>query len=339
MLFRLLSATGALCITTAAAAALPAPRLQSTTGSHQINLPAIPCAFSDSTCTESFDSVSQLTIDFSTQNGTLRANQQPIFPATVPMQFTADRKWESFVQPVQVSYALDVRPLPARPGADLGDIYYLKLRLFDQHGQAATQNSIAISLIRDAQGGLQLAMIDPNGSRDYGHGNRVWRMKAWKEQLETYYNHAKEAVKNCVKPEHPKHEHEHEHDHTHEHPHKMAGSSSDSHPHRRPSSNKYYPSSQSGHFFWTGREQSIMKIARPVILPALMGIMAGGVACIVGFLLGRLIISIYLCAASRQQQQQNIPIIRIEEGEPISEKEALLEPYSDQEPETRQSFP
>lgn len=249
------------------------------------------------------------------------------------MQFTADRKWESFVQPVQVSYALDVRPLPARPGAGLGDIYYLKLRLFDQHGQPATQNTIAISLIRDPQGGLQLAMIDPNGSRDYGHGNRVWQMKAWKEQLETYYNTAKEAVKNCVKPEYPKHEHEHEHEHAHEHPHKTAGSS-DSRPHRRPSSNKYYPSSQSGHFFWTGREQSIMKIARPVILPALMGIMAGGVACVVGFLLGRLIISIYLCAANRQQQ--NIPIIQIEDGEPISEKEALFEPYSDQEPDARQ---
>ena len=246
------------------------------------------------------------------------------------MQFTADRKWDSFVQPVQVAFSLDVRPLPIRPGAGLGEVYYMKLRLYDQHGRPATQNTVAISLLSDAHGNLQLAMIDPNGSREYGHGNRVWQMKAWKAQLETYYHSAKEAVKNCITPGHTNAE---EHQHEHKQPH-----TSDSHDHRL-SSTKYPPvfkTGQSGGFFWSGRDQSIMKIARPVILPALMGVLAGGVACISGFLLGRLIISIYICAVSRQERR--IPIIHIEDGEPISEKDALLEHYSDQEPDARHSF-
>ncbi|RAL03904.1 uncharacterized protein BO80DRAFT_462572 [Aspergillus ibericus CBS 121593] len=327
MLFRL-----ALCISTAAAAALPAGQLHVTADSHQINLPAVPCAFSDSSCSETLDPISHLTIDFSTQNGTLLANRQSIFPASVPMQFTANRKWESFIQPVEVAYSLDVRPLPIRPGADLGEIYYMKLRLFDQHGRPATQNTVAISLLSDAHGNLQLAMIDPNGSREYGHGNRIWQMKAWKQQLESYYDTAKEAVKNCIKPGHSKTEqHQHEHEHEHKQPH------ADSHDHRHPST-KYPPVSKTGQtgFFWAGREQSIMKIARPVILPALMGILAGGIACVLGFLLGRLVISIYLCTVRRYERE--IPIIQIEDGEPISEKAALLEHYSDQEPDAPHSF-
>ncbi|PWY94631.1 hypothetical protein BO94DRAFT_621095 [Aspergillus sclerotioniger CBS 115572] len=329
MLFRL-----ALCISTAAAAALPAAQQQVTANSHQINLPAVPCAFSDSSCSEALDPISHLTIDFSTQNGSLLANKQSIFPASVPMQFTADRKWDNSIQPVQVTFSLDVRPLPIRPGAGLGEVYYMKLRLFDQHGRPATQNTVAISLLSDAHGNLQLAMIDPNGSREYGHGNRVWQMKAWKAQLETYYHSAKEAVKSCIKPGHSIAE---EHEHHYEHEHKQPSHTSDSHDHRHPST-KYPPvfkNGQSGGFFWAGSEQSIMKIARPVILPALMGILAGGVACVIGFLLGRLVISIYLCAASRREQR--IPIIHIEDGEIFSEKDALLEHYSDQEPDARQS--
>ncbi|PYI00089.1 hypothetical protein BO71DRAFT_367647 [Aspergillus ellipticus CBS 707.79] len=328
MLLRFLSVTGALCINSCAAAAVPSPQFRATAHSHQINLPAVPCAFSDSSCSESLDPLSHLTIDFSTQDGILMANKQAIFPAAVPMQFSADRKWDEGIQGVQVAYSLDVRPLPARPGAGLGDIYYLKLRLFDLHGRPATQNSIAIGLVSDADGRLQLTVIDPNGSREYGHGNKLWQMKAWKSQLESYYQTAKDAVKNCIKTGHSQHEHIHN---------GPPPAKPQEHHH---SSTKYPPifkTSQNGQFLWTGRE-SVMKFARPVILPALMGILAGGVACVLGFLLGRFIISIYLCAVSRRQQQ--IPIIQIEDGEPTSEKEALLQQYSDQDlpDHARQSF-
>ncbi|PWY88283.1 hypothetical protein BO70DRAFT_359728 [Aspergillus heteromorphus CBS 117.55] len=334
MLFRGLSLTGALCISSCAALALPDPQFRATAHSHQINLPATPCAFSDSSCSEALDPISHLTIDFSTENGTLTANKQSIFPATVPMQFSADRKWDTGIQAVQVAYSLDVRPLPARPGAGLGDIYYLKLRLFDLHGRPATQNSIAIGLVSDADRNLHLTVIDPNGTREYGHGNKIWQMKAWKSQLESYYETAKDAVKdavkNCIKTGHTQHEHMHDaapptpKPNLQEHHH---------------SSTQYPPAfkmRQNGQFLWTGQE-GVMRIARPIILPALMGILAGGLACVMGFLLGRFVISVYLCAVARRQQR--IPIIQIEDGEPVvSEKEALIQKYSDQDPDAHPSF-
>ncbi|PYH46978.1 uncharacterized protein BP01DRAFT_390633 [Aspergillus saccharolyticus JOP 1030-1] len=343
MLFRFLSVTGALCLSSCAAAAsvpysyISSPRSAS---AHQINLPAVPCAFSDSSCNEALDSIAHLTIDFSTQNGVLLANKQPIFPASVPMQFSVDRKWDAQKQSVSVAYALDVRPLPAHPGAPVGDVYHLKLRLFDLHGRPVTHHAVAIGLVRDAVGNLQITVIDPNSSREHGHGNKIWRMKQWKSQVESYVQNAKEAVTDCLKTtpfSHPHHEHEHEHEHEGHRPdHSSAPASAAAEiSHEKSASTKYPPmfrTSHNGQFFWTGRERGVLRQIRAIIFPALLGVVAGGVACVIGFILGRTIISVYFWAQSRRRQPQ-VPIIVIEKDEPLDEKEVLMERYSDFDPE------
>ncbi|RAL12531.1 uncharacterized protein BO97DRAFT_424615 [Aspergillus homomorphus CBS 101889] len=334
MLLHYLSVTGALCLSScaAAAAAVPYSYISSprSASAHQINLPAVPCAFSDSSCNEALDPLAHLTIDFSTQNGILLANKQPIFPASVPMQFSVDRKWDANKQSVSVAYALDVRPLPSHPGAPVGDIYHLKLRLFDLHGRPVTDHAVAIGLVRDTVGNLQITVIDPNSSREHGHGNKIWRMKEWKSQVESYVQNAKEAVTDCLKTTPFSHgHHEHEQDDPHHAPAPAAQPS-----HETAASTKYPPvfrTSQNGQFLWTGRERGVMRQIRAIIFPALLGVLAGGVACVIGYLLGRMIISVYFWAQGGRQSQ--VPSITIEDGEYLSEKEALMELYSDSDPE------
>ncbi|PYH79202.1 hypothetical protein BO82DRAFT_289286 [Aspergillus uvarum CBS 121591] len=338
MLLRHLSVTGALCLSScAAAAAVPYSYISSprSASAHQINLPAVPCAFSDSSCNEALDPLAHLTIDFSTQNGVLLANKQPLFPASVPMQFSVDRKWDGNKQSVSVAYALDVRPLPSHPGAPVGDIYHLKLRLFDLHGRPVTDHAVAIGLVRDTADNLQITVIDPNSSREHGHGNKIWRMKEWKSKVESYVNNAKEAVTDCLKTTPFSHgQHEHDHDQARPHPHDSPVPAATVNSHETSASTKYPPvfrTSHNGQFFWSGRERGVMRQIRAIIFPALLGVVAGGVACVIGFLLGRMIISVYFWAQDSRRPQ--IPVITVEEEEPLSEKEALMERYSDSDPE------
>ncbi|KAL5046627.1 hypothetical protein BDW71DRAFT_181534 [Aspergillus fruticulosus] len=180
------------------------PPLSITTEPYTLNLSCAECAFSYSDCPENVPPAF-LAITFSTQNDTLLANNDVIFPTSWPMRFHAPRHRGSVVDAVPLAYALDVLPLPHQPGAILGDLYHLTLTLVDLQGRRATAHPVSIGIVRDSNGDLQIIQVEESWHRYHRHlhqgtkgqnkdkalatgteSNKAswWRMESWKE----YYN-------------------------------------------------------------------------------------------------------------------------------------------------------
>ena len=247
------------------------------------------------------------TIEFAMENGTLFANHQAIFPVSTPMQFPAVRHWgsktSSETEDVVLEYALNVQQVPPHVDAVVGDVYRLSMRLLDLHGRPATSNQVTIGIVRNSEAKLLISHIqlESEAAAAQRHGSlrggyKSWKMKQWKTQLGAYMMTVKDAVKNrrpgssrpagsdVILEGHRKSEQE-------------LDSSQPEHTRFRILSfyqfNYISPHDGHRHFF---------RLARPIMLPAFLGILAGFVACVIGFGLGRIVASMYLHAQGQRDQ-------------------------------------
>ncbi|GAB1207177.1 hypothetical protein APSETT445_005889 [Aspergillus pseudonomiae] len=257
------------------------------------------------------------TLDFSTENGTLLANHDPIFPPTFPMRFHAVRHFHSGRETVDLAYELDVRPMPSRPDEALGGVFLLKLRLFDLQGRPASDYLVTITVTQDSEGNLQITQLETNPIHGHHHPDGP---PSWMAQLTASIQAMKDAVKDCMHGPGPKHATARpQHGHMQQPPvDKHRTIAPEHHPyHHRPG-------------YWAGREKNFGRLMRPVVMPALLGVVAGVVACMVGFVMGKIIISVFYCVRGcrkqkkqREQEQSSIPRIVVVESA-SSEKERLL---------------
>ncbi|GIK05982.1 hypothetical protein Aspvir_010099 [Aspergillus viridinutans] len=274
MLLRFLSLAG-LCLGRGVAALAPqghpsdiqTSNIQHSRHFYKIDIPCSYCAFSDAECSQSPESKSYVTIDFSSDNGTLSANHESVFPPSLPMQFPAVKHSDSGDQSVQVAYSLDARPLPAQPGALLGETYLLKLRLFDLHGRPVTPDLVAIAVSRHDDGTLSIGKVERSPFHRHGHMTSTWRL------LKSHIRPYLDQLAGGAGPDgegQPRH-------------------------HRRPA-DIYRFKNPASHYHntmpWSSRDRSFMRLVRPVILPALLGVTAGLCACLVGFVVGKVMISL-----------------------------------------------
>ncbi|BCS17407.1 uncharacterized protein APUU_10235A [Aspergillus puulaauensis] len=274
---------------------------------YTLNLSCAQCAFTYGDCINSVQLPSFLSITFHTQNDTLLANDNIIFPTPFPMEFNAKRTTDSNIEDtVPVAYALDVQPLPHQPDAELNDLYRLVLNLFDLQGRTATESPVSLGLVRDADGNLKIISVEqgrPHRRFHHHHhqnenGGNWWSLKSWKSAYARYL-HRMSKSKHCrdgpVRVNN--------------------GVELDCHRRQRVSD-------------WAG-DRHYMRHLRPVLVPALMGMVAGIIACIAGFLVGKVMVATYYCfrerrAAGAGRRQQ----IWIEADEAVpDEKERLMEVY------------
>ncbi|KAF7587453.1 hypothetical protein BBP40_007224 [Aspergillus hancockii] len=274
-----------------------------------------PCSFSDAHCSQMIDSDTYLTIDFSAENGTLLANDDPIFPSTLPMEFHAIRHGQSGEEAVIVAYELDTRPMPSRSDAPLEETFSLKLKLFDLRGRPASDFIIAVSLTKDADGNLLISQLETNPilSRHHHHPS------SWMTHVSATLQAMKDAARDCMhgsRHSSPRPQHGH-----------MQPPLVDMHRTIAPQHHPHHHHHRPG--YWAGREKNFGRLMRPVVLPALLGVMAGVIACMVGFILGRIIIGVYYCVHGCRRQ--SIPTIRVDEVESApTEKERLMQMYDEQ---------
>ncbi|GFG11461.1 hypothetical protein CNMCM6936_005664 [Aspergillus lentulus] len=270
---------------------------------YKIDIPCSHCAFSDTECSQNPESKSHVTIDISSDNGTLYANHESVFPPSLPMQFSAVKHSESGDQSVQVAYSLDARPFPAQPGALLGETFLLKLRLFDLHGRPVTPDLIAVAVSRRNDGTLSISKVERSPFHRHGHGHMTSSWRLLKSHIKPYLDQLAR-----VAPEEPRH-------------------------HRRPlHADIYRFRDPASHYHntmpWSSRDRSFMRLVRPVILPALLGVAAGLCACLVGFVVGKMMISLCRCWYVRSGRgYREVPAITIDsvvlEDNLVSEKENL----------------
>ncbi|KAG2417900.1 hypothetical protein HFD88_000999 [Aspergillus terreus] len=339
MLLRFLSATGALCLSSCAALSLPPSPASPTPDidldvvpqpptshilSHfrQIKVPCAECSFTDS-CDGSSGSNSYLTLSFTTENTTLLANDDPIFPSTVPMQFHALRHWAAGQQAVLLAYALDARPLPPTPGALLGDIFLLKLKLFDLHGRPASDHLVSISLAKDTAGDLLISDIESVPFHGRGGGGHRRPRPSWLARLGESLEAVKSAAQSCWEDAPPAAGNDRVTGTAH-------GAVMDAHRTMAPNPNPHRPGGYRPPY-WMGRGGSGngAKMLQPVVLPALLGVIAGIVACLTGFIVGRTVIAVYYCFRGAGRRRGGEHAVVPAEGV-ADEKERLMEEMDDE---------
>ncbi|KAL4798387.1 hypothetical protein BDV19DRAFT_356923 [Aspergillus venezuelensis] len=260
---------------------------RSTTGkSYTLNLPVAGCAFTYTECVENIPP-SSISVTFSTENDTLLANKEIIFPAYMPMEFSAERKGDLTPESIHVAYAIDVQPLPHQPDMMLSDLYRLTITLMDLQGRIATASPVSIGMLRDNEGNLQIIQVEESSYRRFHHhlpqpeetdkGGSWWEVKKWRSIYlnllrEKSYpwgcssDHPSAYDNGCVECSHHHH-------------------------HQSPSE-------------W-GHDRHYMKHLRPVLVPAMMGMAAGVVACVLGFIIGKIIVAVYCLLDERVRAEED----------------------------------
>ncbi|PLN74941.1 hypothetical protein BDW42DRAFT_189532 [Aspergillus taichungensis] len=293
---RVISLTCALYLSScAAAAALPylgpgSNGAQISTRKHEIMLPCAECAFADRGCSRSDQtSTSYLTLKFTTHDDTLFANDQPIFPPPIPMQFHAtqyqgaDHRYFQH-KDVQVAYALEAHPVSPRPGAPLGDIFHLKMSFLDLHGRPATDDLVRIVLLQTATNGLVVNDIQ------HDRNTKIAFPAPKKAPMSLADILSKMYFKTSDNPSD-----------------KLATEAVDEYPR---SSNVLYE-----HF---------ARIPHPVLLQALLAVFCAILACLAALVIERICLSVRRRFTRRRGLPHPIPVLTVE-GEIFREQELFSE--------------
>ncbi|KAL4972359.1 hypothetical protein BDW66DRAFT_144357, partial [Aspergillus desertorum] len=280
------------------------PPLSIATEPYTLNLSCAACAFSYSDCLDNVHTPAFLTITFSTENDTLLANNDVIFPTSWPRRFDAPRHQGSLVDAVPLAYALDVSPLPHQPGAILGSLYRLTLTLVDLQGRRATEHPVSIAIVRGTTGDLKIIQVEESWHRYHRHPHQAgakgqkyketvlkteapsdraswWHMEAWKEFYNAYLRQPEPEPCPAGSASGPA---------------QLCSTSAgdhrgDRHGHRQRLED------------WIFDKHFHSEFARPAVVSGLLGVGAAFVAGVLGFIVGKVIVALYSCFFDSRRTQ------------------------------------
>ncbi|KAL4808104.1 hypothetical protein BDV18DRAFT_158219 [Aspergillus unguis] len=244
---------------------------------YTLNLTTAECAFSYSDCLPNIDPTPFLTITFSTRNDTLLANDDIVFPSPEPMQFQAVRHWGERQDKVTLAYTLDMQALPHQPEAIPGDLYSLIFTLVDLQGRSAIEHPLSVGVVRDSDSSLHLVQVEeseewlehhlsPSPEEQTNDRWSWWNYRAWK----TFYHGRVKAYERTRKTN------------TESRKCKSAGKGS------RPTRCKH---SHSHLKDWSQR--NYLRLLRPVLTPGVIGLFAGFLAFVVGYIIAGLAVAAF----------------------------------------------
>ncbi|KAL4863244.1 hypothetical protein BDV12DRAFT_177737 [Aspergillus spectabilis] len=267
-----------------------------------------------------------LSLKFTIDDGVLLANDRQIFPPGPPSPITAvQRRLQDGEEsePIPMGYAVEMMPIPSPPEEPF-DMVDVRFTVLDLDGYPIPLDTIAITLIHDAEGTLYIAGTNIEETAD----RESWKKCAGRSKcLRRYLLHrirsmfaaAKERLIGMFKgqgcadvasppPPFPPHHHgdydrlspgEHAGHHGHHGP----------HPHFH---DKF-------HKTW---EKTLHRVVRFIVIPAILGVLAGLAASAVGMLVGQF--AIYMWHRYRRTARKEA----VEEGS-VAEKEGLMTESAD----------
>lgn len=224
---------------------------------------------------------------------------------------------------VEVSYAIAARPLSSGENGSSSSIVRVRVTLLSPDGKPVTPNTVVLDLLSPPDGSHHIIRVrlEPAKCHRGNHRNRhrPWQMKFWRAQIDALLKGLRDkqasslssGAEHDVKPSNA------------QNPADTPDSASDSQtgfifsPYWSPTYSRPSDQQVSGTF---------MRLVRPVILPALLGTAASLVACLIGFVIGQLFMSISMRLGFRKKQEQQhrrSRMIAVEEGT-LSEKTQLV---------------
>lgn len=326
-----------LCIVGAIASAIPY------TSAHEVHLPYLP-SLEPENPTNTY-----LSIKWTIKDGSLYANNDQIFPPVMSMQmhaplYDSDHKVALEEEDIHLYYSLNARPIPASDIGALHDILRINVELIDKEGRPVTPHAVAVDLLDSPDGTHRITRIRLDSPRSLRRP-KPWQMKFWKTQVNTLLNHHQPELSSSStsspQSSTPKLQstqnkgttksssnHQPESTSTPENESQVGYMFS-------PYGSTYIVSNNGGHHRGHHHphhhhgQDSFMRLVRPVILPAMMGIGAGLLACLVGFCVGHLVISLATRLGFYKRGSQNrdsrSSLACLEEGN-HSEKAHLMIP-------------
>ncbi|KAJ5135942.1 hypothetical protein N7448_004496 [Penicillium atrosanguineum] len=309
------------CLATAIASSIPLAT------SHEMHLPYLPSLGWES------DVNSYLSLKWAVINGSLYANEDRVFPPSMSMQLHAPQregpaKTLIMGDEIELSYALEARPLSTEENGSTSTIVRVRVDLYNSKGESVTTDAVVVDLLSRPDGSNYITRIrlEPTKKHNGGrfHHDRPWHMNFWptifsgKDKQGSSPNEKPQPTtsiaSNIGTPSRPQ-------------PTNAAASSAPESRYGFIFSPYWSPTtytSRPHHHPHGGRpDRKFMHFMRPVILPAVLGAIAGLIACLVGFVLGHLFMSLSVYLGLRKKQGCQTRTRSIEDGFD-SEKAELL---------------
>ena len=280
-------------------------------------------------------------LNFSIENGYLLANSRQIFPPPPPSRINAIQHRENGKEsePIPLGYALEIMPLPTP--ADESDVELLEVRftVLDLDSHPVPMDTVAITLLHDGGGNKHMAKTEieetaPNRvSWKQCRGKSSCLRKLLFNRMRDLFAAAKTRMlgmdsrlsggKGCHgKPPFPRPMHQGPHPHHHGYgpgegsPLWAAG----------PPHHAGHPPHMH-HFHHGGLQHAITRIFRFIVIPAVLGVLAGLAASALGMLVGQVVIFFWL----RYRRSNAKQTTSVEQGT-VSEKQGLMVDSSDELP-------
>ncbi|KAL6230358.1 hypothetical protein BDW75DRAFT_222935 [Aspergillus navahoensis] len=285
----------------------------------QVDLLCTGCPFA----VQSGDETS-LSLKFTVDDGLLLANDRQIFPPAPPSQISAVQRRmrggeES--EPVPLGYAVEMMPLPSPPEEPF-DMVEVRFTVLDLDGYPVPLDTVAITLIHDAEGTLYMTRTDIEETADRESwkqcgGNSRCLRRFLVHRIRAMFAAAKERIIGMFKgqgcadasappppPFLPPHG-------------EFDDNQPEGGPHRHHGHHGPHPPPHFHDKFHKTWERTLHRVVRFIVVPAVLGVLAGLAASAVGMLVGQL--AVFMWRRYRRSSRKEVA----EEGS-VSEKQGLM---------------
>ncbi|KAE8154115.1 hypothetical protein BDV25DRAFT_148270 [Aspergillus avenaceus] len=235
-----------------------------------------------------------LSLNFSIEDGFLLANGRQIFPPPPPTVITAVQRRlsdDEESKPIPLGYAVEMMPLPTPPEEPI-DMVAVRFTVLDLDGHPVPLNTVAISLIHDAEGNVFMINTDiedntPNqGSWRECRGKPNCLKQLLFNRIRALFSAAKARMLGIMGPK----------------PHcGRPGHSRPPRPHHGPGDMAEFDGHMEhpgrphhhGHHGHHGWERTASRVIRFIVVPAALGVLAGLVASAVGMMVGQMAVFLW----------------------------------------------
>ncbi|KAL4806090.1 hypothetical protein BDV18DRAFT_138657 [Aspergillus unguis] len=283
----------------------------------QVDLLCTECPFA----IQSGDETS-LSLKFTVDDGLLLANDHQIFPPAPPAAISAVQRRQDGEEsePIPLGYAVEMMPLPSPPEEPL-DMVEVRFTVLDLDGYPVPLDTVAVTLIHDAEGNLYMAGTDTEETADRESwrkcgGNSRCLRRFLVHRIRNMFAAAKERIVGMFKgqgcsgaaapPPFPPHHHG-------DFDRMSSGKGSGPHGHH----GHHGPPPHFRHNFHKTWERTLHRVVRFIVVPAVLGVLAGLAASAVGMLIGQF--AIYMWHRYRRTSRKDT----VEEGS-VAEKQGLM---------------
>ncbi|PLN79792.1 hypothetical protein BDW42DRAFT_122146 [Aspergillus taichungensis] len=259
-----------------------------------------------------------LSLNFSVEKGVLLANDHQIFPPSSPSPLVAVQHRLSDGEksaPIPLGYAVEVIPVPSAP-EELMDLVAVRFTVLDLDGHPVPLNTVAMHLVHTPSGDLYIAKSEIEETTP---DKMSWRQCRGRpsclrrllfSRMRSLFASAKSRMLSMARKP-------------------GCGGRRPAAGHRRPHDFAFPEALEAdGHrrIDYGAWERTLSRVVRFILVPAVLGVLAGLVTSALGMLVGQLVVSLW-----RRHSRRSAPLDTEEQGT-VPEKQGLMTASYEEQP-------